>query len=77
MAKESFEVKLYLVDENGNSPCFGVDEKVWIEKDELFINVVYDFAHFLVANEGFEFSKVPGFNVCKNGIDYKIVSDND
>ena len=64
MEKESFEVKLYLVDENGNSPTFGNDEKVFIEKDELFINVVFDFSHFLVANEGYEFFKKPTFNVC-------------
>jgi hypothetical protein len=43
-------VKLYLNDENGNSPCFGVDEEMTWDKD-----TITDYMHYLVSHEGFKF----------------------
>jgi len=65
------KVKLYLIDENGNSPCFGVDETVETENTEEAKN---DFAHYLVANEGFEFSDVPG-HVRRDGKEYVVMAE--
>ena len=65
-------VKLSLLDSEGNSPSFGVDET--IETDSIK-QAKTDFAHFLVANEGFEFSETTGFDVRRDGKDYTITTD--
>lgn len=65
------KVRLYLIDENGVSPCFGVDETVEVENIE---EAKADFAHFLVANEGFEFGEVPG-RVCRDGKEYVVMAE--
>jgi hypothetical protein len=75
------EVRLYLLDQNGNSPNFGVDETITIEAENLgklekkIAQAKEDFAHFLVANEDFYWSETVGYQVGKNGIDYEIIAD--
>lgn len=44
-------VKLFLVDENGNSPCFGVDEEMF-----WTANAVAEYEEWLIENEGFQTS---------------------
>jgi len=57
------QVKIYLVDENGNSPNFGVDETIELEQItfEAIAQIKVDCSYHLVANEGFEWSEVLGF----------------
>lgn len=76
--KMQVNVKLFLVDTNGNSPSFGVDEEIEITADDYtelqkhIANARNDFAHFLVANEGFGWSDIVGYDVCKNEKDYEV-----
>lgn len=65
------KIRLYLLDENGNSPCFGVDETVEVETVE---EAKTDFANYLVANEGFEFADTPG-HVRRDGKEYRIEAE--
>ena len=65
--------KLYLLDDCGNSPCLGLDETVEIESDVDEQNAKINFADNLVQNEGFEYSYIPEYDVCKNEKHYKIV----
>jgi len=73
--------KLYLVDQNDNSPCFGLDEEIEIEANNIneygkkVMDAIEDYAHFLVANEDFGWSDIVGYHVCKNGVDYEIKCD--
>lgn len=55
------KVKLYLQDENGNSPNFGVDQE--LEWDE---ETVFDYRHWLVTEEGFEFTDNPDWLLRKD-----------
>jgi len=73
-------VNLYLVDENGSSPCFGVDETITIEAEnymaleQKIAEAKEDFAHHLVANEGFYWGEKVGYAIGKNGIDYEVMA---
>lgn len=74
-------VKLYLLDTQGNSPCFGIDETHEIEAEDpmelqnVIASMKEDFAHFLVANEGFAWSDLVGYDVAKNGENYEVKAD--
>ena len=73
-------VNLYLVDENGSSPCFGVDETITIEAEnymaleQKIAEAKEDFTHHLVANEGFYWGEKVGYAIGKNGIDYEVMA---
>jgi hypothetical protein len=78
---EKVTVKLYLLDKSGMSPCFGVDEinEIEVNDHQDLQNKIADlkenFAYHLVTNEGFGFSDIVGYNICKNDEDYEIMVD--
>jgi len=74
-------VKLYLLDKHGISPCFGVDEvnEITVNDYQELQNKISEmkenFAYHLVVNEGFCYSDMVGYHVCKNNEDYEIMAD--
>jgi hypothetical protein len=74
--ENKLSVKLYLVDENGISPCFGVDETIELPIDDapekLIKGAKDNFAYYLVDNEGFAWSDVAGYDVAKGDMNYEV-----
>lgn len=66
------KIKLYLLSENGDSPCFGDDEVAEVENIQ---KAKIEYAHHLVNGGAYEFSGLLGYDVSRNGLNYKVEAD--